>query len=361
MADLKPVERCSAEEGSPRVPIRALAAQANRPADDKRVGAGIEPGPARRDPIASMQKILITGVAGPIGRLLATRLAGSLDVCGVDVVPWRGANIGVRVHRVDLRKRKFEDVVRTERPDAVVHMGFMRRFDSSERVRHDVNVRGTKQLLDHCVKYGVGQVMVVSSSAVYGAFAENPYGMDEDFPLSASRTYPEIRDQVEVDTLAGAFIWQHPEIRTAVLRPVHALGPTARSMMSSYLRLPRVPTVMGFDPIIQFIAEDDLVDALVLTLRRRLQGVFNIVGCGQTPLHTAIEAVGATAWPIPGPIFESVGRRLFERGIWGYPPGAIDYLRYPVCVSGRRFVEATGHVPKVSLREMFGSMRRRAK
>jgi len=306
-----------------------------------------------------MKKVLITGVAGPLGRALATRLAGDVDVCGVDVAPWRGAGAGVRVHQVDLRKRKFEDVVRTERPDAVVHMGFVRHFEKGERVRHDVNVRGTKQLLDHCVKYGVEHAIVFSSSAVYGAFAENPYGIDEDFPLSASRSYPEIRDQVEVDTLASAFIWQHDEVRTAVLRPVNVLGPTAESMMATYLRMPRVPTVMGFDPVIQFIAEDDLVEALVLALGCRLQGVFNVVGSGQVPLHTAIEAVGATAWPIPGPMLHAVCRRLFEWGAWRYPPGVLDYLRYPVCVSGRRFVQATGFRPKVSLREMFASMRRR--
>ena len=306
-----------------------------------------------------MKKLLITGIAGPLGRLLALRLSGEVEVCGVDVAPWRGPNPGLRVHRVDLRKRKFEDVVRTERPDAVVHMGFVRHFDQPERVRHDVNVRGTKQLLDHCVHYGVEQVVVVSSSAVYGAFAENPYGIDEDFPLSASRSYPEIRDQVEVDTLSSAFIWRHGEIRTSVLRPVNALGPTSHSMMASYLRLPRVPTVLGFDPMIQFIAEDDLVEALVAALRARLQGVFNVVGSGQVPLRTAIDAVGATAWPIPGPLLEAICRRLFAWGIWGFPPGTIDYLRFPVCVSGRRFAEQTGYRPKLSLREMFASMRRR--
>lgn len=306
-----------------------------------------------------MEKVLITGIVGPLGRLLAVRLAETMDVCGVDVLPWRGPNVGLRVHRVDLRKRKFEDVVRTERPDVVVHMGFVRHFEQSERVRHDVNVRGTKQLLDHCVKYDVKQVLVISSSAVYGAFSENPYGMDEDFPLSASRSYPEIRDQVEVDTLASAFIWQHAEIKTAVMRPVNALGPSSHSMMASYLRMARVPTVMGFDPMIQFIGEEDLVEALAVAIRSRLSGVYNLVGSGQVPIHTAIEAIGATAWPIPGPVFESVCRRLFEWGLWSYPPGAIDYLRFPVCVSGRRFQEATGFQPKVSLREMFETMRRR--
>ena len=315
--------------------------------------------PAPRLESQAVKKVLITGVAGPIGRLLAARLAPHVDVCGVDIVPWRGTGIGVRVHRVDLRKRKFEDIVRTERPDTVVHMGFVRHFEQGERVRHDVNVRGTSQLLDHCVKYGVEHLLVLSSSSVYGAAPENPYGIDEHFPLSASRSYPEIRDQVEVDTLASAFIWQHPEIGTAVMRPVHALGPRSNSMFSTYLRMPRVPTVMGFDPVIQFIAEEDLVEGLVLALRGRIQGVFNLVGGGQVPLHTAIEAVGARAWPIPGPIFETTARRLFEWGLWRFAPGALDYLRYPVCVSGKRLAEATDYRPRVSLREMFAAMRRR--
>ena len=118
---------------------------------------------------------------------------------------------------------------------------------------------------------------------------------------------------------------------------------------------------MGFDPMIQFIAEQDWIEALCLAVLRPISGVYNVAGSGQVPLHTAIKAVGATAWPIPGPLFEGACRRLFALNFWHYPPGAIDYLRYPVCVAGRRFDEATGFAPKVSLREMFDSTRRRRK
>jgi UDP-glucose 4-epimerase len=304
-----------------------------------------------------MDRILITGISGGLGRLLARRLAQEADVSGVDRHPWKSKPPEIRFHRVDLLKRRFEDVIRTEKPNAVIHMGFIRDFRSAQAVRHDVNVRGTKQLLDHCASHGVQQLVVLSSGYVYGAFAENPYFMDEDFPLSASRSYPEIRDLVEVDTLASAFIWRHPQIRTCVLRPVNTLGPHVHTMAASLLRMRRVPTVMGFDPMMQFISEQDVVEAVVASLAQRLAGVFNVVGPGEVPLHTAIHEVGRKAFPMPDPIAHLAYGRLFDWGLWPYPPGMLDYLKYPISLAGERFQEATEFKPQVSLREIFASMR----
>jgi UDP-glucose 4-epimerase len=305
-----------------------------------------------------MEKVLITGIAGGQGRLLARRLLENFEVCGVDRVNWEGAPRGVRIHNVDLRKKKFEDVIRTELPSAIVHMGFVRHFRSDQSTRHDVNVRGTKQLLDHCVNHGVQKLVVLSSSYVYGAFPENPYFMDEDSPLSASRSYPEIRDLVEVDTLASAFLWRYPHIRTCVLRPVNVLGYYVHSMIAQYLRQRRIPTVMGFDPMMQFIHEEDLSEAIALSLEHGLQGVFNVVGPGEVPLHTAIRETGGQAIPVPEPILRALFARLFKLGMIPYPPGALDYLKFPITLSGSRFVEATNFHPLFGLEEIFHSIRR---
>ena len=304
-----------------------------------------------------MEKVLITGISGGQGRLLTRRLLENQQVCGVDWVPWKGHPQGVNVHRVDLRKKKFEDVFRTESPDAVVHMGFIRHFRGEERRRHDVNVRGTKQLLDHCASYGVQNLVVVSSSYVYGAFPENPFYMNEDYPLSASRSYPEIRDLVEVDTLASAFIWKYPHIRTSVLRPVNVLGHFVHSMIGQYLRRDRIPTMMGFDPIMQFMHEEDLCEAIALSLEQGLQGVYNITGSGQVPLHTAIKETGGRAVPLPEPLIRPLFHRMFRLGLWPYPAGAFDYLKYPVTLSGKRFTEATDFRPLFGLEEIFQSIR----
>ncbi len=305
-----------------------------------------------------MEKVLITGISGGQGRLLTRRLLENYEVCGVDRVSWDGHPGDVEVHIVDLRKKRFEDVIRTEQPTVVVHMGFIRHFQVAERVRHDVNVRGTKQLLDHCVNHGVQSLVVLSSSYVYGAFPENPYFMDEDAPLSASRSYPEIRDLVEVDTLASSFLWRYPQIRTCVLRPVNVLGYYVHSMIGRYLREKRVPTVMGFDPMMQFIHEEDISEAIALALEHVLQGVFNVTGPGEVPLHTAIRETGGRALSMPELMMRPLFARAFRWGLIPYPAGAIDYLKYPITISGERFVEATNFRPLFSLEEIFQSLRR---
>jgi len=69
-----------------------------------------------------VEKVLITGISGGQGRLLTRRLREKFEVCGVDRVPWEGAPRGVRVHLVDIRKQRFEDVIHAEKPAAVVHL-----------------------------------------------------------------------------------------------------------------------------------------------------------------------------------------------------------------------------------------------
>src|SRR5712692_9102569 len=269
------------------------------PPADARAHRGAEPG----------EKLLITGIAGGQGRLIARRVADFFQIAGVDRVPWQGAPHNVRMHVVDLRKRKFEDVFRTERPDAVVHLAFVRHFRSDPEVRHEVNVLGTKKVLEYAIAQGVKRIVVVSSSYVYGALPDNPYYVNEDYPLNVSRTYPEVRDLAEVDSLATTFLWRHPEVVTAILRPVNTLGYYVNSTIGRYLRQRYVWTILGFNPMTQFIHEEDVAEAVALALQSGTHGVFNVVGPGAVPLKVAISEIGGTAVPI----LESLGHALFGR------------------------------------------------
>jgi UDP-glucose 4-epimerase len=306
-----------------------------------------------------MPKLLITGIATPLGRLLARRLAQGWEVCGVDAKPWPGRPREIAAHVCDLRKREFEEIVRSERPHAIVHLGVKRELRGDEGVRHDQNVRGTKRLLDHCTAYGVAQLVVISTSTVYGAAPENALYIREDEPLSASRSYPEMRDRVEVDALASAFVWRVADVRTAVLRPVHVLGPHSTGMLADYLRRARPPTVLGYDPLMQVMHEDDWTESIALALTREVRGVFNVTGSGHLPLRTLIAEMRAEPLALPEFILRPWIRTGFAAGLVPWPEGAIDLVKYPVVVSGEAFAEATGWKPLYSLKETLAAHRER--
>jgi UDP-glucose 4-epimerase len=318
--------------------------------------AGVVVGRARRGAEPG-EKLLITGIAGGQGRLIAQRVGELFHIAGVDRAPWEGSPPGVSMHVVDLRKRRFEDVFRTERPDAVVHLAFVRHFRAEPRVRHEVNVLGTKRVLEYAIAYGVKRVVVVSSAYVYGALPETPYYVNEDYPLNVSRTYPEVRDLGEVDTLATGFLWRHPDVSTAILRPVNTLGYYVHSAIGRYLRQRYVPTILGFNPMMQFIHEEDVAEAVALALQTGAHGVFNVAGPGAVPLKVAIRETGGRAVSIPEGVARAVFGRLFRLGLYPTPSGAMDFLKYPCTVDGRAFARATGFSPLFTLEDTFASVR----
>ena len=54
----------------------------------------------------------------------------------------------------------------------------------------------------------------------------------------------------------------------------------------------RVTTLLGYDPLLQFLHENDWLDAVELTLERDAPGPFNLAGDGVLPLSTLLRLAG---------------------------------------------------------------------
>ena len=169
-------------------------------------------------------KVLVTGVAGRLGRVLARRLlAEGHTVLGIDRRPWPDPPRGLEMFPVDIRKRPAEDVFRKHHPEAVVHMATVTHFQRSGEERYRINLNGTRAVFDHAAKYGVGHVLFVGRHTYYGAAADAPlYHTEADPPLAVA-TFPDLADLVAADLYAGAALWRHPEMCTTVLRFVYTL------------------------------------------------------------------------------------------------------------------------------------------
>lgn len=285
-------------------------------------------------------KVLITGIAGAHAQLVALRLVDrGHEVFGIDVRPWQGAPRGVKIFQTDVRKRPAADVFRVHRPDVVIHMATVTHFDASTEQRYRVNLRGTQAVFQHCNDFGVKEAVFVGRHTIYGAAADAPLYRNEDEPPLAVSTFPELADLVAADLYASRALWSCKNMRTVVLRCVYALGPSGRGTLASFLAGPRVPMVMGFDPLFHLMHEDDAAKAIVLAAESDIAGVFNVAGPPPVPLSVLCEATGRVAFPMPEPL---VMRMLGHFGLPKLPRGALSHLKHPVVVDNAAFVRATG-------------------
>jgi UDP-glucose 4-epimerase len=284
-------------------------------------------------------EIVVTGISGKLGRQVASLLAAEGHrVLGIDRRPWPDAPEGVEMFAADVRKRPAEDVFRTEHPDAVVHMATVTHLVPSEK-RYRINLHGTRKVFDYCHRYGVGRVVFVGRHTFYGAAPDAHLYYTEDDPPLAMSTFPELADMVGADLFAGSALWRHPEMDTVVLRMCYTLGPSHHGVLARYLRGPRVPTVLGFDPLYQFMHEHDAARAIATALSSEVRGVYNVAGPQPVPLSLLVEVTRRSNIRIPEPLYNMALGRF---GLPYLPPGAINHIKYPVVVDDHLFREATG-------------------
>lgn len=319
--------------------------------------ARTEPG---ADPLVAFEgmprTVLVTGVSGNLGRVLAKILHTETHVVGIDRRPFPGKPKDIDHFQVDLRKARVEEAFRRHKIEALIHMGIMHdpRMPFSEA--HTFNVIGTQKILDLCVRHGVKKVVVLSSANVYGPRPDNSNFLPEEWPLMGADRYSDVRDLVEVDMYAQSFMWKHPGLETVIVRPTNIVGPTVRNAPSNYLRLETPVTVMGFDPMIQLIHEEDACRALALALKPGLRGIYNVTGPGEVPLSTVLKELGRRSIPLPHPLARPLVRRLFEMRFTNFPPEELDHIQYLCVVDGSRFAREAGWAPRHSLRETIRSV-----
>lgn len=305
---------------------------------------------------AGRPTVAITGVSGNLGRALARHLSATHAIIGIDHRPFPDERVPVEHWQVDLRKARVAEPFAARRVDALVHMGIVHDRDLPTTEVHDLNVVGTRRILDLCREHAVSKVVVLSSANVYGPAPDNSSFMREETPLLATARRGDMRDLVEIDMYAQSFLWRFPEVEAVVLRPVNVVGPTIRNAPSNYLRLARPLTALGFDPMLQLLHEEDLCRAVAIALRPGVRGVYNLAGPGELPLSAILRELGREPIPVPHFLLRPMLRFLAQERGGVFPPEEVDHLQYACTVDGSRAVRELGWAPSKTLRETIRSV-----
>ncbi|MGH3496589.1 MAG: NAD-dependent epimerase/dehydratase family protein [Nocardioidaceae bacterium] len=263
--------------------------------------------------------ILVTGVSQDLGARAAVSLAADPEIdkiVGVDVTPPRADLDRVKFVRADIRNPVIGKVLAVEDVDTVVHLsvrpGQGRAGGASTK---ETNVIGTMQLLAACQRAAtVRKLVLKSSTSVYGASPRDPAMFAEGMPAKRPPHSGFAKDSFEVEGYVRGLARRRPDMLVCVLRMANLLSPTLDSPMGRLFRLPVVPTVMGFDPRMQFIDEADVLAVLHRATVHDVAGVFNVAGDGVVMLSQAIRRMGKPALPVPsfgfGAVLTSLGRGL---------------------------------------------------
>ncbi|MGW4893047.1 NAD-dependent epimerase/dehydratase family protein [Kitasatospora sp. NPDC004240] len=315
--------------------------------------------------------VLVTGVARRLGARFVAELRrrpGVDLVIGVDVeAPARppqdpdGPAAGYRFHRLDLRRPAVSRLLAEYQVDTVVHLAVSATgLGSTNRSAvKEANVIGTMQLLGACQKApGVARLVVKSTTGVYGSAPRDP-------AVFAERTQPKTlpgggfaKDAVEVEGYVRGFARRRPDVAVAVLRFANIVGPGADTPLSEYFALPVLPTVLGYDPRLQFVHEDDAVEVLC---RAALPaepdtvntGTFNVAGEGVLLLSQCARRLGRPTVPLLLPAISWVAGLVRQTRMADFSPEQLRLLTHGRVVDTARLRDTFGYRPRFTTPEAF--------
>ncbi len=309
--------------------------------------------------------VLVTGVARPLaGRFVRSLLreAGVDRVVGVDAVPPEHPLGDAEFVRADIRHPMIAKVLAEHHVDTVVHLDVNPTPPGRARVGRaavkETNVIGTMQLLGACQKAPLVRRLVVKSTTnVYGSAPRDPAVLREN---SVPKSLPGggfAKDAVEVEGYVRGFARRRPDVAVTVLRFASILGPHVKSPLAAYFAMPVLPTVFGYDPRLQFVHEDDVIDAMLLAAREpdrgTLAGTFNIAGDGVLLLSQAARRLGKPMLPVLLPAVTWLGSAMRGTGISDISPEQIRLLTHGRVVDTTQMRETLGFRPAFSTESTF--------
>ncbi len=247
--------------------------------------------------------------------------------------------------RSDASYSILDRIVKATKVDTILHTFLV--VDStqmSSRTMHEINVIGTMNLFAAASAAGstVRDVVVKSSTLVYGASAKDPRWFTEEAPMVAPARTPVERSLLEVEGYVRDFADDNPHVTVALLRFSNVLGPDIRTPLSKALEMPLVPSLFGFDPSFQFVHEDDVIRAVMFVLDNQVPGLYNVAGDGLVPWSEVASICGKRTFPLPPYGLNLASGPLRRIGV-EFPPELLDLMRYGRGVDNRRLQRVGFH------------------
>lgn len=303
------------------------------------------------------KKVLVTGSSGYLGSQTVAGLAARADlaVIALDVREPATRLPGVSYEIADIRAPEVDAIVGRHQPDVVVHLASIVTpgKNSNRAFEYDVDVNGTRNLLQACVSHGVRRLIVSSSGAAYGYHADNPEWLTEDDPVRGNDVFAYSCHKRLVEEMLADYRASHPELEQIVFRIGTILGPTVRNQITDLFEKPKILAIAGSDSPFVFIHDQDVVGAILHGIDSRATGIFNVAGDGKLTIFEIAGRLGKSCRVLPAGLLKTALWVLKKLNLTQYGPEQLDFLRYRPVLLNTRLKNEFGYTPRLSSAQVF--------
>lgn len=301
--------------------------------------------------------VLVTGGAGYLGQLVVPALAryGVEHVVTLDVREPPAMEVGQHV-TADIRTADLTGLLIDHDIKAVVHLAAIVEppRGMTEQTLHDIEVGGTRRLLEACTAAGVRHVTVTSSGAAYGYHLANRGRLlTEDDPIRGSDTFVYARHKAEVERLLARHRRIHPRLHQLVLRPGTILGPATSNLITALFEQPVVLGIAGTEVPFVFVWDHDVAEIVALGVANGITGTYNVAGDGVLTLRDIARIEGKRLIPVPPGALVRALTFLRWAGIGRYGPEQVDFLRHRPVLANDRLKAAFPGLPEKHSRAAY--------
>jgi len=311
--------------------------------------------------VSDPSSVAITGLDTVQGTRLAERLLERERpprIVGLDL--HRPLRLAGRVdfHRIDLTSPtadvELAETLAAEGIEVLMHLAFRTSPTPDLEEDHELETIGSLHVMNAAAATKLRRLVVASSTMLYGARPDNPNFLTESHALHGHPDAHCVQNRVEVEKLLSDWAERHPDTAVTVLRSCWSVGAGAGDYVTRFFDAPVVPTILGYDPLIQLIHEDDLLDVYEEAICGAHPGVWNVVGRDVLPLSTLVALAGKRRLPLPPALLYRASSYPAQGQTGDRPSGFFDYLRYLWVADGERGWAEFGE-PLYSTREAWMS------
>jgi len=302
--------------------------------------------------------LLITGAAGYIGTELIKRLSendlvGEIIALDIRPVAKEDRIAGVTYDQADIRSDEFIDKIKKYKPRSIIHLASVVSAGGDPELDYSIDVLGTQNVLKACVANGVTQLVVTSSGAAYGYYADNPSWLKETDVLRGNDDFPYPRHKRLVEELLAEYRETHPELKQLVLRPGTVLGAATNNQITNLFAKPFMLKIAKSRSDFVFIWDEDVISIIEKGVLEEKEGIYNLAGTGSLSAHKIAQILNKPCLVLPAFILGAALNisRFLKLGKLGSEH--VKFLQYRPVLDNQALREDFGYTPKKTTREVF--------